>query len=534
MNRGFHGPAGPAPFGPPVQTYQQDPGDIWAGGYNMGPEFRESVAATAASLGILVAGSQPGYVNDPYYDKVWTLIAREQRRKISERIIGDQYELADRMASFHLKVDDSRWLAPGSDKTSAGTGPRPAVQGHGTSPRPPQPGFYQAREISAAPVETFAAPAVHEIVLPPESPECQEVDDVVREPPAVQGHETSPRPQRLGFYQMRELSDASVETSAGPAVPQGAVHEIKTPVETPDGEEVKIVFDEPASAAAPEVPAVLPVRRENPWAVTALDSAAVRSLSTFRTQSNLLRTNISAPEYDALLPRPTHPTTLPRATLPRQPQPRVILPPTQLPLQPQPHVDRLVLRDQIRRQRAVQSTSILPRPQPRDNRPHLRVQTRFEQHEPATFDNPSSGEYTSDEDFLPRSARRHIKEQRLLRKAERLKEAETLTSPPATTEQASVAASQDRLPTAWQWKRRAPANPIRITSAKTGKEVDLARRRAESPTPTRARRSSSASASESDLESPMTIRPTLAYMHAARELFLEETYRNVDALGEEH
>ncbi|KAK3646379.1 hypothetical protein LTR22_014359 [Elasticomyces elasticus] len=323
---------------------------------------------------------------------------------------------------------------------------------------------------------------------------------------------------------------APVETSAGPgpAVHAPPVHEIVLPPESPDRQQVNDVFDEPASVAAPEVPAVLPFQRHNLWAVNALDSAAVRSTSTFKTQSNLLRTNTNAPKYDALHPRPA-PATLPPPTK---------LPTAPLPPQPQSHVDRLVLRDKIRRERAVQPTSMPSMPQPLNNRPRLRLQTQHEQHEPArtaTCDNPSSGEYTSDEDFMPRSARRQIKEQRLLRKAERLKEAVTLTSPPATTERASVAASQGRSPTKSGFQRRGPPKPIRITSAKTGKEVDLARQRAESPTPTRARarRSLSASASESDLESPMTIRAT-GYMHAARELFLEETHRNVDALGEEH
>ncbi|KAK4966404.1 hypothetical protein LTR42_011567 [Elasticomyces elasticus] len=255
------------------------------------------------------------------------------------------------------------------------------------------------------------------------------------------------------------------------------------------------------------------------------DSAAVRSTSTFTTQSNLLRTHFTAPGYDASRPRPA---------------PRALLPPTPLPPQPQPHVDRLVLREQIRRERAFQPTIVPPRPHPRSARPRLHVQTRFQQHEPAqpaTLDDPSSGEYTSDEDFVPRAARRSIKEQRLLSKSERLKESETPPSPPATAERASLGTTQGLSSEVRSgFQRRGPANPIRITSAKTGKEVDLARQRAESPTPTRARagRAVYVSASEVAVKNLTAACPTARHVHAARELLLEDGGRDLDALGEEH
>ncbi|KAK5679471.1 hypothetical protein LTS10_008289 [Elasticomyces elasticus] len=488
MNHGFHGPAGPAPFGPPVQVWQPGRGDRWADHQHMSDGFRASVAAAAAALGPAAPQFQPGYDGPDAVIRAW---------KAQEQLYDELDDIFVEQAAKDMGLDHEDVSAAGLEK-------------------------------SAAQSQLVYEDAYGNDIIRIWAAEEQRRQTVITDHYKLMNLVPRlPRDERGYFV-------APVETSAGSGPALHApppVHEIVLPPESPERQEVNGVFHEPASAASPEVPAVLPFQRHKLWAVNALDSAAVRSTSTFKTQSNLLRTNINAPKYDALHPRPAPatlppPTKLPTAPLPPQPQ-------------PQPHVDRLVLRDKIRRERAVPPTSMPSMPQPLNNRPRLRLQTRFQQHEPAqpaTLDDPSSGEYTSDEDFMPRSARRQIKEQRMLRKAERLKEAETPSSPPATTERASVAASQNRSPTASQFKRRGPANPIRITSAKTGKEVDLARQRAESPTPIRAqaRRSLSASASESDLESPMTIRPTLAYMHAARELFLEETHRNVDALGEEH
>ncbi|KAK5736417.1 hypothetical protein LTR17_007413 [Elasticomyces elasticus] len=484
MNHGCHGPAGPAPVGPPVQTWQPGRGNLWARNQHMSDGYRASVAAAAAALGPDAPQFQPGYDEPDAVIRAW---------KAQEQLYDELDDIFVEQAAKDMGLDHEDVSAAGLEK-------------------------------SAAQSQLVYEDAYGNDIIRSWAAEEQRRQTVIADHYKLMSFVPRLPRDEKGYFV------APVETSAGPgpAVHAPPVHEIVLPPESPESQKVDDVFDEPASAAAPEVPAVLPFQRHKLWAVNALDSAAVRSTSTFKTQSNLLRANINAPKYDALHPRPA-PATLPPPTK---------LPTAPLPPQPQPHVDRLVLRDKIRRERAVQRTSMPSMPQPLNNRPHLRLQTQHEQLEPArtaTCDNPSSGEYTSDEDFMPRSARRQIKEQRLLRKAERLKEAKTLTSPPATTERASVAASQGRSPTKSGFQRRGPPKPIRITSAKTGKEVDLARQRAESPTPTRARarRSLSASASESDLESPMTIRAT-GYMHAARELFLEETHRNVDALGEEH
>ncbi|KAK3636330.1 hypothetical protein LTR56_014286 [Elasticomyces elasticus] len=480
MGNGFYGSAGPAPFGPPVQVWQPGRGDRWADHQHVSDGFRASVAAAAAVLGPDAPPFRPGYDEPDAVERAW---------KAQEQLYDELDDIYVEQAAKDMGLDDQ-------DVSAAGL------------------------ETSAAQSELVYEDAYGNDIIRIWAAEEQRRQTVITDHYKLMTFlPRLPRDEKGYFV-------APVETSAGPAVHAPPVHEIVLPPESLDRPEVNDVFDEPASAAAPEVPAVLPFQRDSLWAVSALDSAAVRSTSTFKTRSNLLRTHITAPGYDFSRPRPA---------------PRTLLPPkTPRPLHPQPHVDRLVLRDQIRRQRAVQSTSILPRPQPRDNRPHLRVQTRFQQHEPAhsaTLDDPSSGEYTSDEDFVPRAARRSIKKQRLLSKSERLMESETPASPPAAAERASSGTSQEPSSEVRSgFQRRRPANPIRITSAKTGKEVDLARQRAESPTPTRARagRPVYVSASELAVKNLTAACPTARHVHAARELLLEETRRNVNALGEEH
>ncbi|KAK5717303.1 hypothetical protein LTR15_009196 [Elasticomyces elasticus] len=460
-NNVLYGLANLALHGPTILPWQEGLGDTFVSRLQMEKEFQALVAINVASTGIPVAGSQPDYVDDPYHDLEWALIARESLAVLMSLSPDGTGEPTQRPGYSLERREISAAEAKGSDETST------------------EPGFDQVREVSASPVETSAGPAVqglpvHEIVLPPKSPEFQEVDDVVHEP---------------------------------------------------------------ALAAPLEVPAVLLFGRDDLWAVNAHDSvprliassAAVKSTSTFRTDSNLLRTNSSAQGHEASRPR-----AAPLTLISSEPTPS-----TSLPLHPEPHVDRLVLREQIRRERAVQPTSKPPMPQPCHNRPRLRIQTWKEQHKPAksaTFDDPSSSGYTSDENFMPRSARRLMNEQRLLSKSERLKESETPASPPATAEWASLGTSQEPSSEVRSgFQRRGPANPIRITSAKTGKEVDLARQRPESPTPTRARagRPVYVSASELAVKNLNAACPTARHVHAAREL-LEEGVRHLDALGEEH
>ncbi|KAK5692066.1 hypothetical protein LTR97_011239 [Elasticomyces elasticus] len=448
----------------------------------MSDGFRASVAAAAAALGPDAPPFRPGYDEPDAVERAW---------KAQEQLYDELDDIYVEQAAKDMGLDD--------------------------------------QEVSAAGLETSAAQS--ELVY-----EDAYGNDIIR---IWAAEEKRRQTVNTDHYKLMILIPrlprdekgyfvAPVETSAGPGPAlhePPPVHDIVLPPESADRQEVDDVFDESASAAEPEVPAVLPFRRDNLWAVNALDSAAVRSTSTFTTQSNLLRTHFTAPRYDASRPRPA---------------PRALMPPTPLPPQPQPHVDRLVLREQIRRERAFQPTIVPPRPHPRSTRPRLHVQTRFQQHEPAqpaTLDDPSSGEYTSDEDFVPRAARRSIKEQRLLSKSERLKESETPPSPPATAERASLGTTQGLSSEVRSgFQRHGPANPIRITSAKTGKEVDLARQRAESPTPTRARagRAVYVSASEVAVKNLTAACPTARHVHAARELLLEDGGRDLDALGEEH